>query len=203
MAAKKPAKKSGSARKSTPKKGPKKRPKVANPPRVAAPSSPAPYPSAPVDNWPSVFLSVLASTANVTEASLRAGVDRSTPYARRQDDQEFAAAWKQAIAMGVDALELEARRRAMHGVERPVFHQGVVCGRIREFSDTLMIFLLKSHRPGKFRDNVRHEHMGKGGKPIEQTVTVVVKRDRNFFGRGPTAGTDAPPDTDPGKPGPV
>ena len=42
-----------------------------------------------------------------------------------------------------DALEAEARRRAVEGVRKPVFYQGVICGWVGEYSDTLLIFLLK------------------------------------------------------------
>ena len=50
---------------------------------------------------------------------------------------------------------LEARRRAVEGVERIVYHKGVECGRVREYSDTLLMFLLRSHRPQKYRDNTK------------------------------------------------
>ena len=36
---------------------------------------------------------------------------------------------------------------------RPVFHQGKEIGSIREYSDTLLIFMLKARRPATFRDN--------------------------------------------------
>ena len=58
----------------------------------------------------------------------------------------------------MDDLELEARRRAVEGTERPVFYQGGEVGYVREYSDTLLIFLLKAHRPNKFRERVEHEH---------------------------------------------
>ena len=56
----------------------------------------------------------------------------------------------------VDALEDEAVRRAYEGVERAV----TVAGQreiIREYSDTLLIFLLKGARPERYRDNLRLE----------------------------------------------
>ena len=46
-------------------------------------------------------------------------------------------------------LELEARRRAYEGVEKPVFHAGEECDFIRQYSDVLMMFLLKAHRPDR------------------------------------------------------
>lgn len=49
-------------------------------------------------------------------------------------------------------MEAEAFRRGVKGTEKPVFHQGVECGRIREYSDTLLITLLKANRPAKYRE---------------------------------------------------
>ena len=46
-----------------------------------------------------------------------------------------------------ETLEREATRRASKGTLKPVFYQGKVCGEIREYSDTLLIFLLKARRP--------------------------------------------------------
>ncbi len=64
-----------------------------------------------------------------------------------------------------DALEGEAHRRAVVGVLKPVYQGGQRVGAIREYSDTLLIILLKAGRPEKFRD--RFEHVGRGGGPIE------------------------------------
>ena len=36
---------------------------------------------------------------------------------------------------------------------KPVFHKGEQCGVVREYSDTLMIFLLKARDPAKYREN--------------------------------------------------
>ena len=61
----------------------------------------------------------------------------------------FVAAQDEAVQV----LEDEAVRRAYEGVEKPV----TVAGQrefVREYSDTLLIFLLKGARPQKYRDNV-------------------------------------------------
>ena len=59
----------------------------------------------------------------------------------------------------MDLLEGEARRRAT-GISRDIYYAGEVVGAERVYSDTLLIFLLKAHRPAKFRDNVKVEHSG-------------------------------------------
>jgi hypothetical protein len=37
---------------------------------------------------------------------------------------------------------------------------------VREYSDTLLIFLLKGRNPGVFGDRLKQEHSGPGEKPI-------------------------------------
>ena len=99
------------------------------------------------------FLTVLAETCNVSRAAKAIGVARITVYEWRDAFVEFAAAWDKAKQLGVDALEDEAHRRAFEGNEKTVFHQGAECGTVREYSDTLAIFLLKAHKPDKYREN--------------------------------------------------
>ena len=123
----------------------------------------------------STFLAVLAQTGNVSAAAAKAGVSRQYAYERRAADPELRAAWDEAIDVATDALEKEARRRALEGCERPVFYQGHECGRIREYSDTLMIFLLKAHRPAKFRENVDVNHSGDLGVNVSPVVFLPIK----------------------------
>lgn len=106
------------------------------------------------------FLEALASGLSVTGAAEQAGIHRATPYAWREADPEFAKAWQIALDAGTDRLEDEAWRRAAEGTERPVFQAGALVGRTREYSDLLMIFLLKGRRPEKYRDNSKLEVTG-------------------------------------------
>ena len=119
------------------------------------------------------FLQTLQATGNVTTAAMAAGVSRRTPYEHREKDEAFAAAWKEAEEIATDALEAEARRRAVEGVDEPVFHKGVVVGQIRRYSDRMLEILLKGHRPGKFRENVSMEHSNPDGSALALTVNFV------------------------------
>ena len=51
-----------------------------------------------------------------------------------------------------DALESEARRRAVEGVPMPVYYNGKVCGTVRKYSDFLLMFLMKAKMP-QYRDS--------------------------------------------------
>lgn len=77
-----------------------------------------------------------------------------TAYEWRDEDPAFAAAWERAKAIGMDALEDEATRRAFEGFDRPIVHQGVITATMREYSDTLAIFLLKGGKPEKYRERI-------------------------------------------------
>jgi hypothetical protein len=105
-------------------------------------------------DWQDGFLAVLRDTGNVRAATQAAGIDRSTPYKRRREDESFAEAWSEAIADAGDVLEAEARRRAVMGVEEPVFYQGVKVGATTRYSDQLLMFLLKAAKPREFSERL-------------------------------------------------
>ena len=45
-------------------------------------------------------------------------------------------------------------RRALEGVEEPVFYKGERVGVIRKYSDSLLILLLMAKRPDQFRERM-------------------------------------------------
>jgi hypothetical protein len=106
------------------------------------------------------FLEALARTASVTAACEEVAIARRTVYEWR-DDPDFVVAWEAAIEKGTDALEDEAIRRAYHGTDKPVYQGKELVGHIREYSDTLMIFMLKARRPEKFKERTTTEITGK------------------------------------------
>ena len=134
--------------------------------------------------WEKTFLAELRRTGNHSAAARAARIDRTVPYKARQDDPDFAAAYADALEEACDGLELEARRRAHDGVDEPVVYQGELCGTwvdadgnvvpvdtpgaklvpltLKKYSDSLLLALLKAHRPERFRDNMKLEHTGTG-----------------------------------------
>lgn len=135
--------------------------------------------------WVKGFLVALSTTGNVRAACEATRIDRKTAYNRRDADEDFAAAWADALDEAADLLELEARRRAYEGVRRLKFDRGTlitvpatdVDGNPvldpetkqpvmvpyveHEYSDTLIIFLLKGARPEKYRERTDVRHSGK------------------------------------------
>jgi len=109
-----------------------------------------------VQRWTSrrraAFLKALSDTGNVSAAARAARASRSRAYQLKAADPEFAAEWADALEAAIDALDAEARRRALDGVEIPHFHQGRVAGTVRKYSDSLLMFLLRAHRPDRYRE---------------------------------------------------
>mgnify|MGYP006303842671 CR=1 FL=1 len=75
-------------------------------------------------------------------------------------DGEYVAAFEVAKKLTVDRLEAEARRRAVQGVEEPVFYKGEIVGYKLKYSDGLLKFLLKGNAPEKFKERGEQEHKG-------------------------------------------
>ncbi|MDG3008531.1 hypothetical protein [Paludisphaera mucosa] len=111
--------------------------------------------------WKAKFVAALRQVAVVRHAAEAAGVHKSTAYREKARDKKFDEAWEDALDDATDVLELEARRRAVLGVERevyvrtgtdqdgrPIFTKQTV----REYSDKLLMFLLSAYRPERFRE---------------------------------------------------
>jgi hypothetical protein len=85
-----------------------------------------------------------------------AEIGATTPYSVQwSDDLALQAALQGAEEAAADKLEREAYRRAVHGVEKPTgWYQGEPGGFVREYSDTMAIFLLKGLRPEKYKERL-------------------------------------------------
>lgn len=101
-----------------------------------------------------LFLEAFARTGNVSQAAEESGTHRSVHYDWLQDPI-YQERFKSAEKAYCDALTAEAVRRAIVGVERPIFQGGREVGRVREFSDALLMFLMKGAMPGLYRENVK------------------------------------------------
>ena len=106
-----------------------------------------------------VFLKVLAECGNVSMAASQSGLNRSHAYELRERDEQFAREWDEAMDKAIDTLEAEAWRRARDGVpEFVTTGKGLVLDKAGQpvtqnrYSDTLLITLLKAHRPERYRD---------------------------------------------------
>lgn len=111
------------------------------------------------------FLAAYSECAQVSRAAKAAEIDRSTHYDWLETDESYLAAFQRAEKQAGDLLEEEAVRRAYEGIEKPV----TIAGEreiIREYADTLLIFLLKGIKPERYRDRAMFEHTGKDGAAL-------------------------------------
>ena len=115
--------------------------------------------------WMERFIAHLANGGTVSKACELAVVGRATAYRHRQSDEDFALAWADAEQESTERLEEEAFRRAFKGVRKPVHYQGLVVDFVEEYSDTMLIFLLKARKPDKYRERFDHRHSGGVARP--------------------------------------
>lgn len=100
------------------------------------------------------LLAKLATGASISASAKAAAVHRTTYYVWRDDDPEFARLADEAIETGTDILEDSALKQAKTG------------------NTTLMVLLLKSRRPDKYKDRSEQQHTGKDGDPLK----IVIER---------------------------
>lgn len=112
------------------------------------------------------FLEAFKRSGNLTAAALVSQVDRTSHFRWLRNDTDYSAMFGEAREEAVTVLEDEAVRRAHEGVLKPVFYKGKASGVIREYSDTLLIVLLKANKPEKYREAWKGEISGPGGGPI-------------------------------------
>ena len=119
-------------------------------------------------------------TGNVSLAAQYAGRSRNQAYYVRRRSEDFAAQWDEALEEGSDLLEAEARRRAVTGVDKPVYYKGEVVGSITQYSDRLLMFLLRAHRPQMFRDGGKVKQPGATDVDVDEDIekAILEKLDR-------------------------
>jgi len=85
-----------------------------------------------------IFFSVLEQTGNITTACAGSGIARKTIYNYINSDPEFKTRVDDAKETAIEHLE------------------GIALERARGGSDVLLMFLLKSLRPERYRDNPKY-----------------------------------------------
>lgn len=121
-----------------------------------------------------LFLESLAQNGNVTQAARVAGWKYPTIAEElRKEDPDFDRAWFDAKRQANDSLVAEARRRAVEGVQEPVFYKGEMIGSVTKYSDKLLETLLKGEMPEKFRDMEKTGDERPGVLVIPRSPTTV------------------------------
>lgn len=104
------------------------------------------------------FIAAFVDLVSVSRAAVKAKVHRTVIYDWIKSDSNFKIIYEAACELATGKLEDEAVRRAFEGTVKPVYQGGKLVGKIREFSDTLLIVLLKARAPEKYKERVSNEH---------------------------------------------
>ena len=122
-----------------------------------------------------LFLAELRANGGfVSKACEQVDVSKQTAYNWRKADEVFASEWDKAVELATEDLEKEARRRALHGVDEPVFYKGEVVGAVRKFSDTLLMFTIKARKP-EYRDKIQVD-VKQLDSDIERELAIIAAR---------------------------
>lgn len=127
-------------------------------------------------DWKPAWLEAFRVCGTVSGACKVVNIGRRTVYDARNRDEEFAQAWQELEDTTTDRMEREAFRRAVEGVERDIYFKGDPVGTERQFSDTLLIFMLKARKPQIYRENVHIQHGGE----VAQRVTVEIPHEQDW-----------------------
>ena len=103
-------------------------------------------------------------------ACAAAGCPRTAHYRWLHDLPEYAAQFEKAREEVVGLLEDEAVRRASKGTMKPVSIGGKMV-MVTEFSDQLLMFLLKCRKPSVFGDSSKVSMSGPDGGPIPVVIS--------------------------------
>jgi hypothetical protein len=112
------------------------------------------------------FIEAFSQYASITKACKKSKVPRRTIYDWFAAEPMFKAEFDRATEQAIGALEDEAIRRAVEGVNKPVYQGGKKVGTVKEYSDSLLHLMLKARAPERFKDRSQQELTGKGGKPL-------------------------------------
>jgi hypothetical protein len=100
------------------------------------------------------FLAAFVTTGTVVHGARAARVSRAVVYHWRHTDSDFNARFQEAVEDAADALEMEARRRAVDGWQEPVYYRGRVVGTVTKYDDRLLAMLLRARRPEVYGNRV-------------------------------------------------
>lgn len=117
------------------------------------------------------YLDMLRDTGSYVQARRAIRTQKRFIDKLREDDEEFAAAEAEAIEEADDALEAEARRRAVVGVNKGVYFQGKLVEVEVQYSDQLLLALMKGSRSmaDRYADRTKNQH---GGLPDAPPIAV-------------------------------
>ena len=93
------------------------------------------------------FLESFRVIGTISKAAVAAGVSRTTVYNWIRNDSVFQESFEDAEEDVRDAIREEIHRRAIAGVDEPVYQRGMLVGHVRKYSDALLIKMAQARLP--------------------------------------------------------
>lgn len=113
------------------------------------------------------LLPVIEQLGSLNYACEACGIPVRAAKAEMKKNPEFADQVEESLQIAFDRLEGEAYRRAIIGVEEPVFYKGRPVHKVRKYSDYLLAKMLSARVPGY---GAKVEVSGPGITKIERVV---------------------------------
>lgn len=117
------------------------------------------------------FIEMYKETGSIKISCQVLGIVYRNIWAWKETDPDFKKAVDSCKDYHLGILEDEAIRRAVYGVQKPVYQGGKLVGAVTEYSDSLLQTLLKGAAPDKYGNRV--ELTGANGGPIQNKVVHV------------------------------
>lgn len=102
-----------------------------------------------------MYINAIREHGLSASARALAGVSKKQLEFTIEQNADFAEQLEDALEYSADALEREARRRAVDGYEENVYFKGEYVGTQTRYSDALLIHLLKGRRKDVFGDSTK------------------------------------------------
>lgn len=125
---------------------------------------------------------LISNASSVRKTCKDCGIDRQTYYNHLDSDPEFKQKVLEAKIKAVETIEDAVLERAVFGVPQG---EGAL-----KYSDTLAIFMLKSHKPDKYGDKQQFTHNFDIGKEIRGNKQAIQAM-RNLAGQQPVNSDEA------------
>lgn len=124
-----------------------------------------------------IFLDVLRTTGNVSASARAANISSRAFHTLKANDAEFEEEWVLAKEESLDELEAALRQRAIDGVEKPVYYGGKECGTQRSYSDSVGMYILKTHRGESAAMSPEDDSHGKPIREVSARDILIEKLD--------------------------
>lgn len=119
-----------------------------------------------------LFLAAFQQHGIAAVAAEETGIPIGTvDYWRTQDTQGFKRRKALADRSALGVVEKEIHRRAIEGIEKPIYYKGERVDTIMEYSDNLLMFRAKRLDP-EYRDNLKQQQVNSG--PAHTVINIIV-----------------------------